>query len=243
MSSSKTMNDLKKQFECAICSETFQKPKSLPCLHTFCEDCLDELLQTQKSKKLPLSCPYCKKEYPNISTVKDLPINFLIESTVEIVHSVADKKVVNEDANPSICCGSCREEYDEHNDAVKYCEDCQLPLCDGHVILHQKNKNTKGHTLVPVDQMSKKPAPISIKKPCPKHRGEKLKFLCQCDELICRDCAVIDHDGHKKTDIDTAANQERANLKQLIMQTQKDVNPVEKSLSEVIEMMQKIEKK
>jgi hypothetical protein len=134
---------------------------------------------------------------------------------MEIVHAV--KEVDNEDTKPSISCTRCREEDDEHNDAVKYCENCQLPLCDGHVILHQKNKNTKDHTLVPVDQMSKKPAPISIKKPCPKHRGEKLKFLCQCDELICRDCAVIDHDGHKNTDIDTVANQERANLRQLIM--------------------------
>jgi septal ring factor EnvC (AmiA/AmiB activator) len=120
-----------------------------------------------------------------------------------------------------------------------------LPLCDAHVILHQKNKNTKDHSLIPVDQVSKDQL-SKIKKPsprCSKHRGEKLKFLCQCDELICGDCAVTDHDGHKKTHIDTAANQERVNLKQLIMQTQKDVNHVEKSLSEVIEMMQKIEKK
>jgi tripartite motif-containing protein 2/3 len=170
------MNDSKKQFECAICSETFQKPKSLPCLHTLCEDCLDELLQTQKSKKLPLSCPYCKKKYPNISTVKDFPINFLVESTTEIVNAVASKEVDNKDTNPSIYCTRCREEYDEHNDAVKYCQDCQLPLCDGHVILHQKNKNTKDHSLVPVDQVSKDQL-SNIKKPsprCSKNRGEKL---------------------------------------------------------------------
>jgi len=148
-----------------------------------------------------------------MSSLNDLPMNSAIQST--IIDAV--KKVDNEDANPSISCARCREEDDEHNDASQFCQDCQLPFCDDHANLHQKKKNTKDHALVPVDQMSKKPAPISIKKPCPKHRGEKLKFSCQCDELICRDYAVIDHHGHKKTDIDTVANQERANLKQLIM--------------------------
>ena len=61
--------------------------------------------------------------------------------------------------------------------------------------------------------------------------------------MICRDCAVIEHKDHKQTYIDKVANMERANLKQLIMQIQIDVNPIEKSLSKVIEMMKKIEKK
>jgi hypothetical protein len=48
---------------------------------------------------------------------------------MEIVHAV--KEVDNEDTKPSISCTRCREEDDEHNDAVKYCQDCQLPLCIG----------------------------------------------------------------------------------------------------------------
>ncbi|KAL9958094.1 hypothetical protein ACROYT_G035063 [Oculina patagonica] len=34
--------------------------------------------------------------------------------------------------------------------------------------------------------------------PCKKHDGEILKLFCQtCDQLICRDCTVIDHRDHK----------------------------------------------
>jgi len=58
-----------------------------------------------------------------------------------------------EDANPSICCTRCQEESDEHSDAVQFCQDCQLPLCDAHAILHQKDKKTKDHALVPIDQI------------------------------------------------------------------------------------------
>jgi DNA-binding beta-propeller fold protein YncE len=63
------------------------------------------------------------------------------------------KKVDNEHANSSICCTRCQEEYDEHNDAVQFCQECQLPLCERHAALHQKNKKTKDHALVPVDQI------------------------------------------------------------------------------------------
>jgi hypothetical protein len=86
-----------------------------------------------------------KKDRPNLSSLNDLPMNSAIQSTI----IVAVKEVVNEDANPSISCARCREEDDGHSDAVQYCQDCQLPLCDTHAILHQKNKKIKDHALVP----------------------------------------------------------------------------------------------
>ena len=174
MSSGKTMNNLKKQFECPICFETFERPKSLPCLHTFCEHCLDDVLQTQKSKKLPLTCPCCKKEFANISNVNDLPMNFMIQSTLDLIHG--SKEFVDEHANPSICCGRCLEEEDEKNEAIQFCPDCQIALCDGHTAVHQKVKKTKEHVLVPVDQMPKESVQVPIKEPCPKHRGGKLEL-------------------------------------------------------------------
>jgi len=63
----------------------------------------------------------------------------------------AVKKVDDEDANPSICCTHCQEEYDEHIDSVQFCQDCQSLLCDAHVILHQKDKKTKDHALLPIE--------------------------------------------------------------------------------------------
>jgi DNA-binding beta-propeller fold protein YncE len=65
----------------------------------------------------------------------------------------AVKKVDDEDANPSICCTCCQEEYDEHNDAVQFFQECQLLLCDAHAIVYQKDKKTKNHELVPIEQI------------------------------------------------------------------------------------------
>jgi len=81
-----------------------------------------------------------------MSSLNDLPINSAIEST--IIDAV--KKADDEDANPSICCTHCQEEYDEHNDSAQFCQECQWSLCEHHAALHQKNKD---HALVPIGQI------------------------------------------------------------------------------------------
>jgi hypothetical protein len=52
----------------------------------------------------------------------------------------------------SLYCAVCLED-DEQSDAVQFCKECQLPLCDDHVNLHQKAKEIKDHFLVPIEQI------------------------------------------------------------------------------------------
>jgi hypothetical protein len=49
-------------------------------------------------------------------------------------------KVGDINANPTICYNRCQEEDDEHNDAIQSCQDCQLPLCDGHISTENRSK-------------------------------------------------------------------------------------------------------
>ena len=47
--------------ECPICTETMVDPRVLPCIHTFCFKCLDQLWKgKQPGVKVP--CPMCRKE-------------------------------------------------------------------------------------------------------------------------------------------------------------------------------------
>ena len=42
--------------QCAICMDTFDNPHSLPCMHTFCYDCIQQWSRATPEAK----CPLCK---------------------------------------------------------------------------------------------------------------------------------------------------------------------------------------
>lgn len=57
--------------KCPICLENFTNPKSLPCLHTFCEFCIKSIIASvisdceteNQQRSVCLSCPECRKEH------------------------------------------------------------------------------------------------------------------------------------------------------------------------------------
>ena len=56
------LNSLSKIKECPICMQSFKTPKALPCLHTFCLDCLEKYGQDEiPSDKM--SCPVCRQTF------------------------------------------------------------------------------------------------------------------------------------------------------------------------------------
>ena len=48
-----------KDNECPICMDDFTDPKSLPCGHKFCKDCIDQVVKTAKSHL----CPTCRAPF------------------------------------------------------------------------------------------------------------------------------------------------------------------------------------
>ena len=54
--------------KCGICHENFTRPKVLPCLHTFCQDCLEKAQDIGDR----LVCPSCRQECPLGSQVRSL---------------------------------------------------------------------------------------------------------------------------------------------------------------------------
>lgn len=57
--------------DCPICLETLRDPKCLPCLHTFCELCIQSFIDSsitdcvQKKKTISFDCPVCRLVIPS----------------------------------------------------------------------------------------------------------------------------------------------------------------------------------
>ncbi|CAJ0939456.1 unnamed protein product [Ranitomeya imitator] len=81
---SPVVRQIDKQFlVCSICLERYHVPKVLPCLHTFCEKCLQSYIPPQS---LTLSCPVCRQTsiLPE-SGGSALQNNFFITNLMEVL--------------------------------------------------------------------------------------------------------------------------------------------------------------
>jgi E3 ubiquitin-protein ligase SH3RF len=79
-----TLNDL---LECSVCLERLDtSSKVLPCQHTFCKKCLEEIVSTHKE----LRCPECRILVD--IKIEDLPPNVLLMRILEGMRNSAPKK-------------------------------------------------------------------------------------------------------------------------------------------------------
>src|SRR5262245_30614996 len=72
--------------QCSICMDTMKKPKSLPCSHTFCIECLDPYLAFEdRHEEATIKCPICliKVAIPS-GELKELESNLIIEHLIEM---------------------------------------------------------------------------------------------------------------------------------------------------------------
>lgn len=72
---------------CAICFNPFDKPKALPCIHTFCLDCLRDFVTSRGYESTGnFPCPVCREDTSLPSEgVKGFPDNYYITSLKDTV--------------------------------------------------------------------------------------------------------------------------------------------------------------
>ena len=188
-------DDVKKEIECPVCQEQFganKQPKLLKCLHTFCKLCLDGWLRQHRTGTL--SCPTCRTvtECPN-NDIDSLPSNLFYKQMVEIVEAYTGQEEAS-------CCGKC----DEQKSLRFYCSNCNCLLCEECAALHKKWKDFRGHQLKEIGQLeSSDVEDYSRRANVCKEHDDEFRFFCEaCQICICRDCAILDHDDHKKVSLE-----------------------------------------
>ena len=114
------LKNLKEHVTCSICMDTYTKPKTIACLHTFCCECLVRHALTSQKQGF-YRCPECQAQIgiPEGKRFDNLPSSFLHNSLLSLL-AVRRSGEGNE-----ISCSTCQKKSAE----INYCFDCEKFMC------------------------------------------------------------------------------------------------------------------
>jgi hypothetical protein len=204
-------SDIKRQFDsltdCSICKQTFSDPRILPCVHSFCVQCIKAFSEG----KLPgdhIPCPLCQKEFTVPDTGFDgLPKNFFIDQLKDVTRTSSGRH----------CEGCCDDSTDPalRKEAVSFCVDCHQRFCEFCVDTHRRMRVSQGHGLVEINQdetirFANRDNRIFF---CDKHPAKAIEVYClNCREAVCLTCFVDSHQSHKCSDVNKVADEFRQQM-------------------------------
>ena len=121
------LKELKQQLTCPVCLDIYTNPKSLPCLHSFCQHCLEGLLVNPQGNKYLIKCPTCRTSTELLEPTGPaaFPVAFHINNLKEIYSLMKQEKAMN---------------CSKHNDPlIIFCETCEEVICGYCTIDDHKN--------------------------------------------------------------------------------------------------------
>ena len=205
------LHNLNEEVSCSVCMSTFTDPKILPCFHTFCLHCLNEIQRTS-GKHGEITCPECRRKFqvPGSGYPKDLPANFRMNSLLDVM-------AIQKCNVSGVKCGNCEKTSAQSF----YCFKCCAFWCDDCIAAHNIIRANKDHRVLAIKDFKDQDIEDVLKRPvyCQKkhHENEELKFFCKdCEVAICNTCVVTLHEGHVKVPLQDAANERKLRLESVL---------------------------
>ena len=201
--------DEKAQVTCGCCKKHYLNPKTLPCLHSFCLACLQELATKTEDSKLELTCPDCRKVITHANQdLSDLPNAFKIIRQIES-HKFMQKVLGTLPVN----CEKCSSRKAK---ATGFCVDCEKFICEICTQVHLnwpelQNHKTLRLTELKGDYAKYTPVP-SAKEICPMHNKQCLIYCGTCEYLICHECILKGHRDHKYEHADESVRKHKKDM-------------------------------
>ena len=228
--------NLQKEAECPLCLETVNNPKTLPCLHSFCLECLDKHAGfARRQLQATIKCPVCQTSFqiPEGDSFKNLPASYHLNRLVDVL-------ALKDGGTQAQKCSSC----DENNTASSYCFVCQIFLCTSCFEAHQRLKSTRGHRNVVIEKLNVQDVQELIHRPamCSQqyHENQPLEFYCEeCKVLICHKCSVVGHNRHTMTDTHKAAQIQKMQMKGALEKVKAETVIYENEIRKQTELMDK----
>ncbi|XP_028398993.1 transcription intermediary factor 1-alpha-like isoform X2 [Dendronephthya gigantea] len=153
--------------QCTACrNPASNDPRTLPCFHSICNNCLQDVVTTCRDTEAPRGRP-----------VRDFLCPCCLNETLKPKPDKQDRGVP--------CSHNCSQSY-----SVARCVTCEKFLCQECLTDHNKYRGNTGHSVLMMKELPKQTDEMY----CNEHPGEILKVYCKtCDQLICWDCMRFIH--------------------------------------------------
>ncbi|VDI48535.1 Hypothetical predicted protein [Mytilus galloprovincialis] len=232
----KDMNHFDDLLTCTICLETFKVPKYLPCLHTFCESCIQTYIVSsmQKEEKSEgFKCPVCrtfisydKRPDKPEAWASSLPMN-------HFVMSMLDKRSIQRSEK---LCNSCQFN-DKTKKAISWCTSCEEAFCEQCNECHKSFKVTAKHKLISINEIQAGNSDLKISEvlSCEEHPEKIVEVYCaDHSKPCCTLCATL---SHRKCENVISIENAAKGIKQSNLTTTlvKKLDERNKKLNEIIE--------
>ena len=210
---------------CPICQEDFKDPRSLPCVHSFCLQCL----QGHCKDKYPgddVQCPLCRKEFEIPQDgLQTLPENFFLKNMIEA-------KDLERKEPGSASCEACSA--DQHVvPAEMYCVDCSQKLCERCSVPHQKWKG-RPHDVRSLGEEMSSWLVHHHGGFCDKHPDKRQELYCfDCPGNICMKCFAVSHQQHKCGEVENVA-------KDFVVSIKSHIEPIPSRISQFHEAVTQV---
>ncbi|XP_053377909.1 uncharacterized protein LOC123528709 [Mercenaria mercenaria] len=173
---------------CNICNNNLKEPRTLPCMHSFCEECLFVLLkcyETQKKLDRTFFCPTCKVRTPchilgkvSVDWLRMFPKKHVIDKMKEAILVVEEM------------CQPCSTSW-KVIPATTFCVECREYMCAACTVDHKANGKSKLHKVVDYEVKEMKNTPVSniSKFQCKQHSSLRYTSFCEIHQIyLCNTC-------------------------------------------------------
>lgn len=137
-------DDVPLELRCPVCLDLYQKPLFLPCGHTYCKNCIEQVVDSsdkESKKRKRFICPTCRNiiKYGD-EGIEALPKNLNLEVAV-----------ARYETGQAVKAPLCQSHIKFRQEKTIWCEECNCCICPLCVI----DGSHKGHEVAPLNVMTK----------------------------------------------------------------------------------------